>query len=52
MRKILVDKIASDEFQVTSPKESTNKNRCYNYKRPYPILQYIPTVAPINLQGS
>ena len=49
MGKTLISKTLSSEFQVTNPKESTNKKKDYKYKKSYPILKYLPEVEPTNL---
>ena len=52
-RKPLQEKTLVGEFQVTTPKESTNQeSNDYKYKESYPnqiIPNYQPTVKPIDL---
>ena len=44
MGKTLTRKTPPGEFQATTPKESTNKNRGYKYKESYPISKYLLTL--------
>ena len=52
-RKPLQEKTPVGEFQVTTPKESTNQeSRSYKYKESYPnrpIPKYLPIVEHIDL---
>ena len=49
MRKTLAGKILSDEFRLLLLKNPLTR---IDVTKPYPIPKYIPTVTPINLQGS
>ena len=52
-RKPLQAKTALSEFQVTTSKESTNKeSSSYKYNESYPnrpILKYLSTIEPVDL---